>query len=119
MEEHLDSSRLDRRALLAGGASVAAGALFLGTGRAGAASRAASWVAGVVTAAPAGGAVTMTELPLGTRRVVRLAPGAVVRADLAVGETVLVDGVAADRGASISASRVIPVVFGSRSDVVR
>jgi len=117
MEEHLDSRRLDRRALLAGGASVAAGALFLGTGRADAASGAAPWIAGIVAAPPAAGAVTMTQLPLGTRRVVRLAPGAVVRADLAVGETILVDGVAA--GASISANRVIPVVFGSRSDVVR
>ena len=53
----------------------------------------------------------MTQLPLGGSRVVRLAPGAIVHADLAVGETILVDGV--------SASRVIPVVFGSRSDVVR
>jgi hypothetical protein len=111
MEENLDSRRLDRQALLAGGASVAAGALFLGTGEADAASGAASWIAGIVAAPPSGGSVTMTQLPLGGRRVVRLAPGAIVHADLAVGETILVDGV--------SASRVIPVVFGSRSDVVR
>lgn len=118
MQGTIDAARMDRRAVLVGGAALASGGLFLATPQAEASPAKGAWIGGVVEALPSNGSIRVRELPLETGRVFRVHGGldTIIRTNLAPGSTILVDGAPTYDGAVISARQVIPAVFGSRSD---
>lgn len=113
-----DSRGVDRRTLLAGGASFAAGGLFLSIGEANASSREPTRTLAIVAEQISATAVDVIPLQTNRRVRVELAPGAAVFAELAAGNGILAEGEERADG-SIAAHRVIRGFFGERSDVTR
>jgi hypothetical protein len=115
---HVHGGRLSRRTLLLGGASFAAGATFgSGEGQAAASVAEGEWTLGHVSAMRSANVVEVAPLQTDTRVVVVLAPDADVRASLAPGAAVVIEGQAG--GGTINASRVVRGVFGTKPDATR
>lgn len=117
----LEGHRFDRRALLVGGASVAAGVAFMRVGSAAADVGISPWTGGVVDSVTGSNVVVMSEMPLQAQRTVSvlMTPTTGVRADISPGKTIMVDGTFSSDGSAITAQQVIPVFYGTRSDVQR
>ena len=114
----IDSARVDRRTLIVGGASVAAGAVLLKAPQAQATSVETAWTPALVAGRVTDDAVDVTSLDTHRRVRVGLSPDTIVHADLEVGSQVLIEGDDSADGA-VAARRVIRGVFGERSDVRR
>lgn len=121
MQGNFESTRVDRRALLVGGAALASGGLFVATPQAKASPGQAAWTAGLVAAPPSKDFIQVREMPAETGRTwrVELRPDTVVRSHVSPGNTLLVRGVTSDDVSTISAQTVIRATFGSRSDIER
>ena len=114
----IESARVDRRTLIVGGASVAAGAVLLRPSGAQASPFDGEWTPARVAGRISADAIDVTSLD--TQRHVRvgLSSDTIVHADLAVGDQVLIEGDDSADG-EVTARRVIRGVFGERSDVRR
>jgi hypothetical protein len=125
MEDPLDTKRFDRRTVLCGGVSLAAGGILARPGEAGAHAGESAGTAARIAAHVSEDAVVVIPLATDHRIRIELAPGAtVVRdgaarlADFSVGEGIVAEGDQLVDG-SIAARRVVRGVLGVRSDVRR